>query len=113
MFSCVNVALKWGNDTSYYAVSLLEALSKGWDAPTLLSETDYNLIKEDPESYDPALVGFAAYCCSYAGKFWGGYWRAYNSKGEPRNCASEQARNLEKQRSGLIGSIRVYGRQLP
>jgi DNA adenine methylase len=112
MFSCVDVALKWGNDTSYFAVCLLEALSKGWTPPSSLSETEYRLMKESPESYDPASVGFAAYCCSYAGKFWGGYWRSLNSKGEPRNCALEQARNLEKQRSGLVGSEFTVGSYL-
>jgi len=112
MFSCVNVSLKWGNDTSYYAVSLLEALSNGWSVPTSLSEKGYNQIKSDPESYDPALVGFAAYCCSYAGKFWGGYARGKDSKGIERNFAAEQARNVEKQRSGLIGSEFTVGSYL-
>lgn len=104
IFSQVPANIKWGNDTATYAVALLDALSKGWEPPTYLDELTYYQIKEDPHGYDPALVGFAAYCCSYAGKFWGGYWRAKDMKGNIRNCAAEQARNLEKQRSGLIGA---------
>jgi DNA adenine methylase len=112
MFSCVDVALKWGNDTSYFAVCLLEALSKGWTPPSSLSETEYRLMKESPKSYDPALVGFAAYCCSYAGKFWGGYARGFDSKGEARNFAEEQHRNLQKQKSGLVSAEFTVGSYL-
>lgn len=104
LFSEVSATFKWGNDSSYYAISLLEGLSKGWEPPTILSEMDYYQIKEDPNGYEPALVGFAAYCCSYAGKFWGGYWRSRDSKGNERNCAAEQVRNLEKQRGGLVNA---------
>lgn len=104
LFSEVPADIKWGNDTAEYAVALLRGLSKGWEPPETLSETEYYQIKEDPHGYDPALVGFAAYCCSYAGKFWGGYARGNTAKGEPRNFAAEQARNLEKQRKGLLAS---------
>lgn len=104
LFSEVPAKFKWGNDTAKYAVALLKALSLGWQPPTSLSETVYYDIKEDPHRYDSELVGFAAYCCSYAGKFWGGYARGKDSKGNARNFAAEQARNLENQRHGLIGA---------
>ena len=109
LFSEVPAKFKWGNDTAEYAVALLKALSLGWQPPTILSETEYYEIKEDPHGYDPELVGFAAYCCSYAGKFWGGYWRSNDSKGNPRNSALEQARNLESQRKGLMGAKFTVG----
>lgn len=92
-----------GSDVAEWAIALLDALSKGWEPPEILSETEYHQIKEDPYGYDSALVGFAAYCCSYAGKFWGGYARGNCAKGQPRNFAAEQARHLRKQRSGLLG----------
>lgn len=104
LFSEVPANIKWGNDTAEYAVALLKALSLGWEPPTILSEQEYHQIKEDPHGYDPELVGFAAYCCSYSGKFWGGYWRSSDSKGNPRSPALEQSRNLESQRVGLIGA---------
>ena len=109
LFSEVPAKLKWGNDTAEYAVALLKALSLGWEPPTTLSETEYYQIKEDPHGYDPELVGFSAYCCSYSGKFWGGYWRSNDSKGNPRSPALEQARNLEKQRKGLVGARFTVG----
>lgn len=104
MFSEVSAPIKWGNDVSFWAVELLSSLSAGWMPPTNLSETEYYQIKEDPYGYEPALVGFAAYCCSYAGKEWGGYARGNDAKGSPRNFAAEQVRNLERQRNGLIGA---------
>jgi len=104
LFSEVPAAIKWGNDTATYALALLEGLSKGWEPPNTLSEEEYHQIKENPHKYPSALVGFAGYCCAYAGKFWGGYARGNDAKGNPRNFASEQVRNLKKQVSGLKGA---------
>jgi DNA adenine methylase len=105
MFSEVTANIKWGNDTAKYAIALLGGLSNGWLPPTELTETEYNNIKNDPDIYPPELVGFAAYCCSFSGKFWGGYWRSNDSKGLPRNPAAEQVRSLMKQAEGLYGSV--------
>ena len=104
LFSEVPAKIKVGSDTASYAVALLSALSVGWQPPDVLSEEDYKSIKSTPEKYEPALVGFAAYSCSYAGKFWGGYARGNNLKGVPRNFAAEQRRGLLTQAKGLTGS---------
>jgi DNA adenine methylase len=106
LFSEIPLPKKWGNDTSKYAVALLVALATGWQAPDHLTESEYNNLRaaaKGPRNggYDPALIGFAAYCCSYAGKEWGGYARGNDAKGKPRNFASEQRRNLLKQYRGL------------
>jgi DNA adenine methylase len=104
LFSEVPAKIKWGNDTAKYAIALLKGLSEGWKPPKVLTEEEYIEIKNNPDRYHPALVGFAAYCCSYAGKFWGGYARGDSSKGKPRNFADEQVRNLSKQVKGLVGA---------
>ena len=104
LFSEVPAQIKVGSDTASYAVALLSALSVGWEPPDTLSKEDYESIKSTPEKYEPALVGFAAYSCSYAGKFWGGYARCVSSKGVPRNMAAEQRRCLLAQAKGLTGS---------
>ena len=103
MIASCPARLRHGNDTATYAVTLLEALSQGWTPPTELSEDQYQAIRRDPHSYDPALAGFAMYCCSYAGKAWGGYARGNDERGSPRNFAAEQARHLLKQARGLRG----------
>lgn len=102
MLSNVPLSNKWGNDTATYAVSLLEAISKGYVPPSEISESLYQEVKSNPQSFDPALVGFIAYSCSYAGKFWGGYARGTTTKGVPRNFAREQVDALLKQSKGLV-----------
>lgn len=104
MLSNVPVRYKWGNDTAEYAVALLEAVSKGWEPPSVLTQDEYYDIKESPDKYDPALVGFAAYCCSYGGKFWGGYARNKPEEGGDSTIPAQQVRNLIKQRPGLTGT---------
>lgn len=98
MICRVPARIRSGSDVAEYAIALLNALSRGWVAPTSMSEGQYRAIRNSPRLYDPALVGFAMYCCSYAGKAWGGYWRA-----EGRDGAAEQARHLAKQAVGLSG----------
>lgn len=112
MLSEVKHPNKWGNDTSFYAVKLLSAVSNGWVPPEIVDEALYKSAKDCPHLYSDALVGFLAYCCSYAGKEWGGFARGNDSKGEPRNFASEQTRNLSKQVEGLSGCIFTVGSYL-
>ena len=75
MIDKVPADIRWGSDLAGYAIALLYALSKGWEPPASLSEAEYHQIKEDPHGYDPEIVGFAAYSCSFGGEFWGGYAR--------------------------------------
>jgi len=103
MFSAVPADIKHGSDTAEFAVALLSALSVGWQPPEVLSEERYKDIKANPSHYSPELVGFAAYSCSYAGKFWGGYARGNDAKGKARNFAGEQRRALLVQAAGLSG----------
>lgn len=106
MISKVPARNKWGNDNSFYAVELLRAVAQGWQPPTDMDERTYEILRSRAKAHDagtdPALIGFAAFCCSYAGKEWGGFWRAKASNGNPRNPAAEQAKNLALQRPGLI-----------
>ncbi len=104
MIAKVPAKIRWGNDVAVYAVGLLDAIgNKGYIPPTVVTEEDYQEVRKHPYLYSDEYVGFLAYCCSYAGKFWGGYARGDDSEGNSRNFASEQVRNLQKQRSGLVG----------
>lgn len=87
-----------GVDVNPYVVALLNAVRDGWDPPQDVSEDFYNEVKNNRENYDPALVGFVGFGCSFGGKFFGGYAR-HSEKS--RNCAAEAFRNLAKQRPNL------------
>jgi DNA adenine methylase len=52
---------------------------EGWIPPTSVTEEEYQQIKQNPDLYDSALVGFVGFACSFSGKWWGGYCR--NSRG--------------------------------
>lgn len=111
MISAVSAKNKWGNDTAKYAVALLKAVSEGWVPPGELTATEYAEIKAEPDKYDSCLVGFAAYCCSYGGKFWGGYARNRKSEGENSTCPEQQVRNLIKQRNFASEQVRNLSKQ--
>ena len=81
------------NDINYYLVEMLIAITNGWKPPQEITREKYYHIKENKQSYSPALVGFVAFLCSFGGKEWGGY--AFNNSG--RNYALEACKNLERQ----------------
>lgn len=112
IFAGVPAKIKWGNDTAKYAVAVLDDIANGWTPPEYVSEEEYHKVKDNPQDYPQGYVGFVAYCCSYAGKFWGGYWRSKDAKGKIRNGAKEQVRNLLKQKPGLAGSKFTVGSYL-
>lgn len=96
---------KIANDYHYYLVELFRALQNGWIPPDEISEEEYNLIKANKEELDPELVGFVGFCCSYSGKWWGGYARGNDEKGNPRNYCLESKKNLLNQLKGINGTI--------
>ncbi len=99
------------SDLNRYVIALLKAVQRGWTPPDNISEQQYTYYKElykklkdDRQktcSLVDAMIGFVGIGCSYGGKFWGGYARGKNSRGEPRNYADEQKRNLEKRKEKL------------
>lgn len=86
-----------GNDIHYYLIELLKSIQDGWIPPNYISEEEYKIIKNNIDKYSPCLAGFVGFCCSYSGKWWGGYARGSDKYGNPRNYAAEAKRNLIKQ----------------
>ncbi len=82
------------NDAHPYLIALLSSLQSGYVPPDTLSLENYLAIKAHPEGYDPALVGFAGFACSFGAKWFGGYAR--DGKINGRNYAAEGQRNLHK-----------------
>lgn len=100
-----------GIDSHPYLISLLQALQAHWVLPTTVTEQEYQEAKKNsghwmgisPTGLMAWEVGFIGFCCSYSGKWFGGYARGNDSKGVPRNYAKESADNLNKQRKNLTG----------
>lgn len=72
----------------------------GWIPPEIVTEEEYQLAKT---AEDIVYRGFVGFGCSFGAKFFGGYARSKNSKGEWRNHALEARNNLLKQASNLKG----------
>lgn len=106
-----------GSDNNYYLIELLKWVQKGWIPPDVVTEEEYiqyrNLYKEYEKTFKftqntneniiCAMIGFVGFCCSYGGKFFGGFARGCDNKGNQRNYAAEQKRNLLKQAPKLAG----------
>lgn len=85
-----------GADINPYLIAMFRALQDGWVPPDSISETEYRDIRDNKQSYDPSLVGFVGFGCSFSGKWFGGYARGDGAKGA-RNYCAESKRNLLKQ----------------
>jgi DNA adenine methylase len=74
---------------------MYKALQGGWATPSQVTKEDYYACKARADLKDP-LTGFIGYCCSYGGKFWGGYAAANpkNPHGYARNGANSLARTF-------------------
>lgn len=91
-------------DTHKYLIALFIAIRDGWEPPNEISEDLYKDIRKNQDNYSPELVGFVGFGCSYAGKWFGGYARGNDNKGNPRNYALESKKNILKQKE-LISNI--------
>jgi DNA adenine methylase len=68
-------------------ISLYRGIATGWRPPEAVTEAEYHAARSLPVT-DP-MHGFAAFCCSFGGKMWGGY-----ARGEGRNFAAERRRAI-------------------
>jgi|6_EtaG_2_1085325.scaffolds.fasta_scaffold08367_4 DNA adenine methylase len=81
------------SDVNEDLIALYIAFSEGWRPPFSISEKQYFNLRRRPTS---PLRTFTGFCCSWGGKWWGGY-----ARDGKRNFASEGRRNLEKTFSDL------------
>lgn len=78
-------------------IELYRALQSGWEPPRQLTRDEYYAIKADPTP--TSLRGFAAFGCSFAGKYFGGY--AGQDKRTTVSYATNAANSLGIKRAGL------------
>lgn len=90
-----------GNDLNHYLIAMWKALQNGWEMPDFISETEYKDLQNNKDSRQPELVAFVGFNTSFGGKWFGGYARGKNNKGEQRNYTIEGKRNILKQLPNL------------
>lgn len=88
--------IRIGSDANAALITMWRALSKGWKPPHKLSEEQYLKLKKQNDPENP-LTAFAAFGCSWGGKWWGGYARSNIL----RNYASNAANSLNKKAASL------------
>jgi len=91
-----------GSDANPHVIALWRAVRDGWVPPTEVSEDEYKSAK-DEKAVD-ALTAFIGFACSFAAKWFGGYARGKDSKGNARNYAAEGSRGCLKKAAGLAGA---------
>ena len=105
MIDKVPCKIRIGADVHPQLIKLLTAIRDGWIPPQCVPEEIYRY--EMKEKQNTAMCGFVGFCCSYSGKWFGGYARGNTNKGEPRNYAMEAHKNLLKQAPKLRG-VELY-----
>lgn len=95
-----------GADINPHVIALWSAIRDGWTPPCSVTESEYRAAKQH-QAVD-ALTAFIGFGCSFAGKWFGGYARGNDAKGNPRNYAAESSRAAVKKAKGLQGSQLVH-----
>lgn len=90
-----------GADYNPYIIALWQAVADGWIPPDVVTEDEYADARTGGEvNAKTAFIGFG---CSYSGKWFGGYARGNDAKGNARNYCSESRKNVLKQAESLRG----------
>lgn len=88
----LNHDIIYASDINNYLIEMYKALQRGWTPPNIVTEDQYNKVKENPEKYMECYVAFVGFGCSWSGKWFGGYAR----DGTGRNYALNAKNSLLK-----------------
>lgn len=84
------------SDANPALIALYKAVAGGWQPPSSATETEYHAAKALPDSNPlKAYIGFGS---SFGAKWFGGYARSTNARGDPRNYLLET-------RNGLLDEV--------
>lgn len=94
--------LRIGSDSNKYLIALLNSIKKGDKPPLNVSKKTYYEVKNNINDFNPAFVGWVGFCCSFRGKWFGGYVNNYSIKrikkdGSLPNYQIESRNSLIKQ----------------
>ena len=91
------------NDMHPYLINMWKELLNGW-TPKKYTREEYQAIKDNPISYEPHVVGWVGFNCSYSGKWFGGFAGKTKTKvGTVRDYQEEAIRNVSAQVPSLQG----------
>jgi DNA adenine methylase len=65
-----------GADNNKYLIDFWKAIQGGWMPPKHITKEEYYLIKDNKDN-DPKMTLWAGICCSYGGKWFGGWISDY------------------------------------
>lgn len=93
-----------GSDINEYLIAMWQAVSQGWLPPEYITPEEYKVVRDSISTTDKHLVGWVAHCCSYNGKWFGGFaGKLVTKEGNTRNYQTEAKNAVLKQKILLDG----------
>jgi site-specific DNA-adenine methylase len=80
-------------------------VASGKDLPETISEDEYNKVRLNKENYPAWYVGLVGFCSTFGSKYFGGYARGNDAKGNKRDLPNEAIRNICCQQPQLKNCI--------
>ena len=87
-----------GCDANEYLIAMWQAAQQGELTYDYVDPELYADVRENKDDYQDGFVGWVAHCCSYNGKWFGGFaGKLVTKEGNTRNYQDEAARAVQKQ----------------
>ena len=91
-----------GSDNNKYLISFYKSIQNKWLPPNRITREEYKYIKENKDE-DFNLTLWAGVCCSYGGKWFGGFISDYQESKRLKN--GRLPNHQDEARNGLIKQI--------
>jgi len=89
---------RMGCDSNEYLIAMWQAAQQGELTYDYVDPELYADVRENKDDYQDGFVGWVAHCCSYNGKWFGGFaGKLVTKEGNTRNYQDEAARAVQKQ----------------
>ena len=97
-----------GADYNEPLINMWHYLQQGWIPPDYVTPDEYKSVRDNKTTYPKHLIGWVAHCCSYNGKWFGGFAGELTTKeGNVRNYRKE-AKNAVLKQAKLIQGVELY-----
>ncbi len=94
------------NDIHPHLISMWKSLIYDNWLPEKINKDFYNLVRDNKNIYDPHIVGWVGFNCSYSGKYFGGFAGETKTKiGTIRDYQTEAINNVLKQVGKMNGVV--------